>query len=275
MILFIGLSYVFSGSLQTGAQTEYSIQVSGHTWNHSTLTISIIPQENETWWEPLYLNAVLHGIAQWKDAIEKFSLDYSNFSYLSDVQLVPTISSQVVPGFDVYVEWNCVCDREDLIGQSQATIQSSCIIIKNMVSLTAKAPSGHVMNEVDMQNIVVHEIGHTLGLSHTKNSEDVMYAIVEYRDTVKPISSLDTYAVSQVFKWMKNSTNICSKESVLVLPPDINYIHYKINAENLPVANPQNTLELLLREEILALVAITVTLIIALTIVLKKRNKPQ
>ncbi len=265
-------------------RTEYSIDFRGYTWNHSTISVSILPQENETWWEPSYLNATLHAIAQWNDAIQEFTSNHANFSYLSNLHLVPTISSEEVSDFDIYVQWNCECESDALIGQSHATVQSSCIITNSRVSLTAKAPSGHVMTEVDMQNIVVHEIGHTLGLSHSNHFNDVMYASVDYRETVKPVSSLDIYALSQIFEWMTNSTQFsstikCPQESVLTLPPSISYVHFKINAENLPVSSPQNLIEdvlgLFSRPESFAFIIFIVTLIAATAIILKKRKKPE
>lgn len=84
-------------------QTEYSIEITGHTWNHSTISVSIFPRENESWWEPSYLNATLRGIAQWNDAIQEFASNHTEFSYLSRISLVPTISHENVSGFDIYI----------------------------------------------------------------------------------------------------------------------------------------------------------------------------
>ena len=268
-------------SFQVRAQTEYSIDVIGYTWNHSTISVNIIPQENETWWNPSYLNASLHGIAQWNDAIQEFASDHADFSYLLNVHLVPTVSYNVVSGFDIYIRWNCECQSEALIGQSQATLQSPCIETNNTVSLAAKAPSGHVMTEVDMQNIVVHEIGHTFGLSHANNSDDVMYATVDYLETVKPVSSLDIYALSQIFEWMKNSTqfsssSMCPEQETLTLPIDINFVQFPIATENLPASSTQNffayALALLLRPESLMIIIVIAVVIVTIAIFLKKRR---
>ena len=281
MFLIICPSYVDLASYRIGAQTVYSIDLQGITWNHSTISCNIVPPENATWWEPSYLNATLRGIAQWNDAIQEFASSYDNFSYLSNVHIVPTISYEKISGFDVYVEWNCECESEALIGYSQATVESSCIITNNRVSLTAKAPSGHIMTEVDMQNIVVHEIGHTFGLSHSNYSNDVMYSTVEYRETVKSVSSLDIYALSQIFEWITNSsqfssTSICPEETVLILPTSISYIHFKIKPENLPTSSKnliEEVVEFFLRPESLALITVLVPLIVATTMILKKRKK--
>ena len=284
LLLIIFSSFVVLAFFQTEEQTDYSIELRGYTWNHSTISVSILPQENETWWEPSYLNASLHGIAQWNAAIQEFASNHTDFSYISNVHLVTTVSHEVVSGFDIYVRWRAECDCEETIGETLTTVQSPCVIVYNTVNLSAKAPSGHVMTEFDMQNIVVHEIGHTFGLSHSNYSSDAMYGTVYYRETVKPVSSLDIYALSQIFEWMTNSTLfsssiVCPEESVLTMPSSISYVHFPIAAENLPAYSSQNLIEyairLLLRPEILTLFIVIVTLIVATVIILKKRKKPQ
>ena len=110
--------------------------------------------------------------------------NHTEFLYLSRISLVPTITHENVSGFDIYIGWIGECGEcEAMIGQTQKIVNPSHVIIKNTIRLSAKAPSGHVMTEVDMQNIVVHELGHTLGLSHCNYSNDVMYQTVYYRDT--------------------------------------------------------------------------------------------
>jgi len=283
ILLFLSSSYMVLVSFPVRAQTDYSIDVIGYTWNHSTLSVNILPQENETWWNPSYLNASLHGIAQWNDAIQEFASTHTDFSYLSNVHLIPTVSYEVVSGFDIYVRWRAKCESEATIGESQAIIKSSCITVNNTIYLAAKSPSGHVMTEVDMQNIVVHEIGHTFGLSHTPHSSDVMYATVDFLETVKPVSSLDIYAISYTFNWMKNSLQlsspvICPEQSVLTLPLTLDYVHFPISTENLPVYSSTNLFEyvlrLLLRLESLLLIIVIVTLFVVTVIMIKRRKIP-
>ena len=277
-------SILFFASFQIKAQIEYSIEVRSYTWDKTTISVSILPQENKSWWKPFYRDAVLHGITQWNDAINEFASNHTTFSYVSQVRLVPTISYENVSGFDVYIRWIAECGSEATIGQSRITAKSPCIATDGTVCLAAKAPSGHVMTEVDMQNIVVHELGHTLGLSHCNYSSDVMYPTVYYRDTVKPLSSLNLYAVSQIFEWIPNSSQssysiMCPEESVVTMPSSISYNYFQIATENLPVSQPQNLTEyvigLFMRPETLTALLVLVTLIAATTIFLKRKKKPQ
>jgi len=282
LMLTLCSTLVLTASRQTEAQTEYSLDVNGYTWDHSTISASIFPRENESWWEPSYLNATLRAIAQWNDAIQEFASNYTEFSYLSRIRLVPTITYEAISGFDVYIGWIAQCESEATIGQTQSSVKLPCTIVNSTVRLSAKAPSGHVMTEVNMQNVVVHELGHNFGLSHSSYSEDVMYSIVSYKETVKPLSSLNLYVLSQIFEWMSNSTqfsssNMCPQESSLTLPSNISYVHLPIATENIPIYTPQNlveyVVELFVRPEILTAIFVAVTSL-AVVIVVKRRKKP-
>lgn len=284
-VIFLALSIVcssFVGSYNfTNAQTSQFIDINGYTWDHTTITIGIAPKENELWWKPSYLNATLHGIAQWNDAIQQFATNYPDFAYLSQISLVPTITHEPSSSFDVYVRWKAECRSESTIGQTQTIVVSPCRVLNSTVYLAAKAPSGHIMTEVDMQNIIVHEIGHTLGLSHSNYSPDVMYSIVTYLETVKPISTLNLYAISQNFKWISNSTqfsssNLCPQEMSVVLPTDISYVQLQIEDENLPVYSPPKPIEYaveLIRRPEAIFVMVLVGTLIAIVAIVAKRTK--
>ena len=284
LLLILSLTLVVLTVRQTEAQADPSIGITGYTWDHPIITISVFPQENESWWEPAYLYAALHGVAQWNDAIQDFAANNTDFSYLSEIRFVAVITHEVDDDFDIYVRWIDECESEDAIGETQGIVELPCNTVNSTVCLAAKAPSGHVMAEADMQNIVVHELGHALGLYHCNYYEDVMYPTVSYGGTVRPLSSLDLYALSQSFEWLSNSTELsasdmCPQEGSLSLPSNISYVHFPIAEENLPSPTPQNlteyVVELFLRPEVLAAIVIAVTLLVVAVIIIKRRKKPQ
>lgn len=267
---------------QTKAQQNHTIETRGQTWPYPTIRVGIITQENQSWWKPEYLDSALNGIAMWNDAIQEFSLKYSEFDNLSKLSLAPTITNEPVSDFDIYMSWITECELEATIGQTKLLINGSCSVINSTVCLAAKSPSGHIMTEVDMQNIVVHELGHNFGLGHCNYSEDVMYEVVQYRNTVKPLSTLNLYAVSQSFGWMQYSTQFnqsssCPEISALTLPSTISYELLEIAKENTPMINPQSfseqLIELFWRPESMIGVTIGVILIFVVAIFVKKSRK--
>lgn len=267
---------------QTKAQPDHTIETRGQTWPFPMIRVCIITQENQSWWKPEYLDSALNGVDMWNDAIEEFSLKYSEFDNLSKLSLVPTVTNKPVSGFDIYMSWVAECELEATIGQTKLLINGSCSVINSTICLAAKAPSGHVMTEVDMQNIVVHELGHNFGLGHSNYSEDVMYEVVQYRNTVKPLSTLDMYAVSQSFGWMQyapqfNQSSFCPEISALSLPSNISYDLLEIAKQNIPTISPQNfteqLIELFWNPEIAIGLAIGVLLIFVVVLFVKRSRK--
>ena len=283
LLLILSSTFVLVTVCQTEAQTEPSIEVTGHTWDHSTITVTILPRANESWWKQSYLESTLRGIDQWNDAIQEYAANYNEFSNLSTVRLIPTLNYENISGFDIYIGWIEECESEATIGQSRATVKSPCIMVNNTVCLAARAPSGHVMTEVDMQNIVVHELGHAFGLYHSSYSGDVMYSIVEYSETVKPLSSLDLYALSKSFEWLTASTQFtssstCPDESTVTLPSGISYVHFPVAAANLPDHPPrslaESVVELFLLPKVMVPVLMAVILMVVALWVFRRRKKP-
>jgi hypothetical protein len=275
IILLFVYSTILLVSPKVEAQTEYSIGIQGYTWNKSTISICIIPQEKMSWWKPAYLDAALHGIAQWNNAIQEFAIKNTDYYYMSNMQFVPSIQYENLSGFDVYLGWIAQCSSESTIGKTQAAIQSPCVAINATICLTAKSPSGHVMTETDMQNIVVHELGHTLGLSHCNYTKDVMYPSVYYTETVKPISSLNLYAAAFVFEWLithDTQSITCPTDSVVILPQTIDYSQFQITKVNLP-ESPMNIVEYFFQPEKLVTMAFALVLIVTSAVLFRKEKK--
>jgi predicted Zn-dependent protease len=219
------------------AQTQYNLDLQRLTWNHSTINVLIVPEDSASWWQASYLNATLRAIGEWNNAIQAFALNYSNFAYLSSLRIDPTVSQTLEYGFDVYVSWARIIDASsDAIGITGNMYSPSGIIINSTITLAAESSLGYIPNEVDMQNVALHELGHSLGLGHSNYSGDIMYPSVTVNQPVKGLSTLDLFGVSTVFQWMSDSSDspYRPRQSSVTLPSSIEYLVLSISYENLP-----------------------------------------
>jgi hypothetical protein len=251
-MLILSLSVAPLATAETQTKTEYELALSGPTWDRSTIQILITHPSNESWWTPVYLNATLHAINQWNQAIAYFAANYASFAYLAQLTLAPQISNSLThsnssadSNFDAYISWtqqfdsNVSCEA----GLSRTTYDLSGLITNNTLTIAVYDCVGNVLDEADSQNVALHEMGHMLGLGHGNYSADLMYYAYSLGSSVRAISTLDLYGVATVFRWMAtapefNRTNQGSPIYSVTLPPDIPYEKLPISEENLPPQSP-------------------------------------
>jgi len=285
ILVILSLIFALTEFSKVQALDQYSLNLEGITWNHSTLSVLIVMPTNESWWNPSFLNATLRGISEWNNAILYFASNYTEYEYLSAIRMVPTATYTLSSGFDVYISWTeTPPSGANEIGYTKTSYNVlSRIIVNSTIDLSSKTLQGYVLNEFDMQNVAVHELGHSLGLRHSNFTDDVMYQIISVKPLgqVQALSTLDLYGVSLVFQWMSNSSPPYSPQQPSVtLPSNITYRYMPISNDDLPPATPYSslwqtlltyiqelknyTLDLITRPEVLTiLIVIMVLLVIA------------
>ena len=237
-ILCLALATCVIGDAKT--QTDYSIEVQDYTWDHSNLSVLIISHEEESWWDPVFINLTLRAVGVWNDAFVDFATRYPDFDYVSNLRLAPTVSNNSSPGFDISVTWveGTVTEGSDQVGLTWTFPNRQGVFIRSNITLSTQNRLGS-LSDIEMQNIAQHEIGHALGLLHSNYTGDIMYPTTSATFSVRYISTLDAYGVAAVFGWMSVSPSFdpSNKEEVpspVSLPSNIEYEYLAISAENLP-----------------------------------------
>jgi hypothetical protein len=252
------------------------------------LNALIVTADNESWWNPDYLSTSLRAIGQWNDALAAFALNYSDFSYLSNLRIQPTISKISEPGFDIYITWteSPLSNMSDEVGLSQIFPTAQSVILNSTTILAIHSNHEVSLNEVDMQNVALHELGHSLGLGHSNYTGDLMYAVYTMGTSPESISTLDVYGVATLFGWEINSTdfypiNDWLNESSVILPSAIDYRGLPVSSEN---ASPQTlvnnsvvqflvlVIEILIHPEIFAIILVIVLVLLIVGLVTRRKT---
>jgi hypothetical protein len=268
-------------------QEDSSLQLQGFVWNRLTLNALLVTADNESWWNPDYLNTTLRAIGQWNDAIKAFSANYSDFSYLSNLKIQPIISNTTQPGFDIYINWTgSPLSKTDEVGLSQISANFGTII-NCTTNLATHTNHGEALKEEDMQNIALHELGHSLGLGHSNYTGDLMYSVYTIGYAPEDVSTLDVYGVATLFAWEINATNFYPvsdwlKVNSVILPPNIVYRGLPVSPEN---ASPQTLadnsvvqflilmFEILIHPEVLALAILFIVILVVIALIPKRRKR--
>jgi predicted Zn-dependent protease len=237
------LAAPFNAAIADGQDT-YSLLISSFVWNHSTLNMLVTPAENMSWWNPLSVNATLRAVAQWNEAVDRFAVNNSDYAYLSNLRIEPQVYSQWKPGYDIYVNYTeaPISGSSDQVGLTQIYADSQNVITNCTVSLATHASHGRALSENDLQNVALHELGHSLGLGHCNYTTDLMYALYTIGDPPEEISTLDAYGVAIMFGWMTNPSSFFPlsgwlKDNAVTLPAAITYQGLPVSAQN---RAPQN-----------------------------------
>ncbi len=285
LLLIASFSYTL-----VSAQDVYNLRLQSSVWNHSTLSALIITADDESWWDPAYVNNTLRAIGQWDDAITEFVANYSDYSYLSGVSINPQVSNETRPGYDIYINWteSLSSDVSNEIGLTTIYSSSTNVIENCTMSLGVKTYIGAALGNIDMQNIALHELGHCLALSHSNYSGDIMYALYNLGGSSVLVSTLDVYGVATMFAWRLEPSSILPvrvwlKDTSVTLPPSIPYRYLSVSPKNTPtitiIDNPVSQFFIMLfalvAMPVIAVPIIILIIILTIAILVPRRRKPR
>jgi predicted Zn-dependent protease len=115
--------------------------------------------------QPAFLDAVRNALERWAEAGVPVRF------------VVEADSTQA----EVRVRWKVQFDI-DRTGQTDLTWDQEGHILSCVVTLATFDPRGRPLTPDDIQVVAIHEIGHVLGLDHSSDSSDIMFASTRVRD---------------------------------------------------------------------------------------------
>lgn len=220
------------------SQDTYSVQLQGYLWYKPSLRALILAAYNESWWKNSNIDIATRAVGQWNDAIVAFAKNYSQYSYLSSLTIQSTVSNKTLPGYDIYIKWveSPLSNTTEEVGLSLLSTTYQGTINNCTVQLATHSSHGDPLVEGDMQNIAIHEMGHSLGLGHSNYTGDLMYYSYSIGSPAESVSTLDLYAVAMLFSWEKEANFYpyygWLKEKTVVLPENIAYQNLPFSSEN-------------------------------------------
>jgi hypothetical protein len=208
---------VSSASRAALAQAAYSIALEDFRW--TTFPLRILVDMNQ-WTVPEYAVAVREALDDWMKSIWNYTETYNGTS-LPPVSYVFYVSNvNATQNYDVLVTFTPnMVSGSDVVGLTTyeydpVTHEPVAPIIINVTTSSATASSLFV------EDVVMHELGHSLGLGHANSSStldglEVMYYAFSRTEVVYP-STLDVYGLSELYRGVFNQS--------VQLPSDVPYV---------------------------------------------------
>jgi Matrixin len=116
-------------------------------------------------YQPPFLDAVRRAFQRWQDAGVPVRFDLDADSAAAEVRF----------------KWRIQFD-EERTGQTELEWDRDGRLLAGVVTLATFDPKGQPLAVDDVQVVALHEIGHLIGLDHSPDSTDLMFAISKVRD---------------------------------------------------------------------------------------------
>ncbi|NLF87926.1 matrixin family metalloprotease [Candidatus Bathyarchaeota archaeon] len=220
---------LFVVQLQASAQADTpSIDLGQSRWNKTVLSVLLITDEGQSWWQAYFPNMTVRAVQQWNDALSYFAEKYPQYSYLANVELITSLSNVSLPEFDIYIAFspNVLISGVDALGETLVESSSNGTIKVANITLSAKSEVVDITKQ-DYRDTTVHELGHALGLGHSNSSEDLMYPYNDIFSSDYAISTLDLYGTAVLFE--PTNTSEAKPPAFVVLPSEIAYTYAPVN----------------------------------------------
>jgi matrixin len=134
--------------------------------NRTTMPIRVwFAPTNAAMFKPAFLDAIRSAFGEWTKAGVPVRFDFDGDSTNAEVTVKWRIQFEIERTGQTDVTW-------DQNGQIQSAV----------ITLATFDPKGQPMEPDDIRVVATHEVGHLLGLDHSKDSTDIMYPTAKVRE---------------------------------------------------------------------------------------------
>jgi predicted Zn-dependent protease len=169
------------------------------------------------------IDAVGGAINQWRTSIAQFAEDHTEYVHLDSLTL-----TVYVQGFNDTLLRGRPDVRISFTDTLPSLLAETNLYITNTPQITSANTTAAVqgLSKQGLQNVLVHEIGHVFGISHTEFENDTMYGEREKQvvstERLCP-STLDLYALASLYQWIQTGVYRPYAGTSVTLPQNITY----------------------------------------------------
>ena len=190
-LLLGSLSLLAAPGVAAAQGGGYALELLGAAWDHTTITYSLGADADVP---PSTLAEVRAAVREWNGQLARLG------GHFGSLRLAPASG----PGADVPIVVRAQpAATSGLTSPALAYQTAGCWLLQAPIVLNVLDADGYVLPSDVIFTTAAHELGHALGLGHSREPTDLMYR--RYTQGRRVPSALDLRGVQAVFAWLSSA----------------------------------------------------------------------